>query len=832
MTATVYHLTPIGILLLVSYLVSLLLVHAQFITRQEHRKFWNYLLLIFFVPAILLGMFLVVKVNYKLNIPWIEEVMQWHVDSGIGFSVLAIFHLSWHVRYYTKRLAQLSGSTRNADPDPGRVLSFTRLQERVFFLLLGFISILAQLVLLREFLKSFHGNELVIAVFLAVWMILTASGARIGSSNRVRITSRTVYILLVLLGLLPLLIHLLLILVNRFIFLPGYLPGLVDSVTIMVLLTGLFTMVSGFLFGSVSKSQGSILSGTSHYRHDAFGSLAGGVLFGLILVHLLDNSGSLTLIFLSTCLVVAGVYNFPGRKIYRWLLNLAGVILFVLSLIPGAGTHLEELRFRKEKILQYKDTPYGNLTITSRDQQVTGYLDGNPVLGSADLTRAEESIHFPALQHPQPESFLLLGGGLSGNIEEAAKYHPDRIDYCEADPWIFRLGKTYFAEKLPGALHFIPKDGRSWLKEASGIQYDVIVSAAEDPITIGWNRYFTLEFYQLVSQHLSPGGVFCMQMGAAGNYVNNRGIQLLGINYNTLKKVFPRVAIIPGSSTYFLASDSPLSLDFPSLLQLQQVPTTYVHPDYLDTNQILFDSDQLTGRILNEKPMINRDLRPTLFFYSLMGLESRIGQHSMLITGIIASLLFLLLWLLYPPTKSAMYITGFTGAGIQILLIMVMQSFYGYAYLVAPMMITLFMGGIVTGTLISGRVGNKPAMFHLTGLVGLMALISATGFLVLGNEALFSTGLSGQVILGVLNFMPGMVVGALFGIAVPLSGNTSRYSPGMLYSADLTGAALGTLLPVLFLFPLIGVVNTFILFSGINLAMALCLLLRGQHKRR
>jgi spermidine synthase len=581
----------------------------------------------------------------------------------------------------------------------------------------------------------------------------------------------------------------------------------------------------------VSKSLGTNHSGTSHYRLDALGSLVGGTFFGLMLVHLLDNSGVLTLIFLSTCLVVVRVYNFPGKKIYRWAVILAGAILFALSLVPGAGNFVEELRFRQEKIVQYRDTPYGNLTITSRDKQVTGYLDGNPVLSSADLTKAEESVHFPALQHPQPESILLLGGGLSGNIKEAEKYRPERIDYCEADPWIFRLGKVYFEDNLPGALHFIPKDGRSWLNKAAGIQYDVIVSAAGDPITISWNRYFTLEFYRLVNRHLSPGGIFCMQMSAAGNYVNNQGTRLLGINYNTLKQVFTNVAIIPGSSTYFLASDSPLSLDFPALLQVHQVPTTYVHPDYLDANQILFDSDQLTGRILNEKPRINRDLQPRLFFYTLMGLESRIGQHSMAITGIISTALFLLLWLLYPPAKSAMFVSGFTGAGIQILLIMVMQSFYGYAYMVAPMMITLFMGGIVSGTLAVRWDRHKPSMLWVTCLTGLMALISTLGFLVLRTDALFGSGLSGHLVLGVLNFLPGMVVGALFSIAVRLNGNNTLYSTGILYSADLTGAALGTLLPVLFLFPLIGVVNTFILFSGINMAMALRLLVRGQYKR-
>ncbi|MEA3461310.1 MAG: fused MFS/spermidine synthase [Bacteroidota bacterium] len=830
MSGGAYHLTSIGILLLISYALSLVMVRTRLLIRQQHRKFWNYLLLLFFLSTALLGLLMVVKVNYKLDIQWIEEAMQWHVDSGIGFSLVALFHLFWHISYFTRPQAHESGSDQKDELSWSPYLSFTPLRERTFFLLLGYISIMAQLVLLREFIKSFHGNELVIAVFLAIWMILTALGAYTGTAYRFRITQQRLFGLLVIMGALPLLIHLLLILVNRFFFLPGFQPGMIDSFICMLLLTALFASVSGFLFGFVSKAQGTHESGSSHYRLDSLGSLTGGVFFGLVLVHLLNNFQLLTLLFLSTTLVVLWVFKYPRRAGLKYLLILVGVFLFASSLVPKAGNLVEELRYRQEELVLYKDTPFGNLSITSRDDQVTAYLDGNPVISSADLTVAEESVHFPALQHARPKSFLLLGGGLSGNIAEAAKYNPECIDYCEADPWIFRLGKDYFAEKLPETLHFIPEDGRRWLMESAKQQYDVVVSSANDPVTIGWNRYFTLEFFRELSKHLSPDGIFCMQLSAAGNYVNNQGTRLLSINYHTLKEVFPHVVLVPGTSTYFLASQVPLSLDFPSLLEHHKIQTTYVHPDYLDAMHIQFDSDQLTQRIVNEEALINHDLRPSLFFASLMELESRMGQHSMQITGIISTLLFLLLWLLYPPVKAAMYITGFTGAGIQILLIMVMQSFYGYAYLVAPMMITVFMGGIVCGTLLWKRIWHKASMSGLISLVGGMTLLSAVGFLLLRMETLFDFRPGGQVILGILNFVPGMLVGALFAMAVNLNVKSSQNRAGMLYSADLTGAALGTLIPVMFLLPLTGVLNTFILFCGINVATALWLIMRRTEK--
>ncbi len=831
MTGEGYHLISIGTLVLFAYALSLVLVHFEIIPRQLNRRFWNYLLLVFFSSTAVLGLILVLKVNYKWNMTWAEELLQWHVDSGIGLALVAIFHLLWHLRYYTRPQAVPPGKASASSEALDNAATLTSFQFRAFFLLLGYISMLAQLVLLREFIKSFHGNELVIGIFLAIWMILTAVGSLVGNQYRLSLRRSTVHGMLLLLGALPLLIYLLLLLANRFFFLPGYQPGLVEIATCMIPLTLLFTGVSGFLFGTMSKSAGMSESRSFPYRLDSLGSLIGGFLFGLILVHLLNNLQQLVLLFLFTCVVLAGMFSYPRRSSLRWMLLLAGTLLFAVSLFPEATNRVEGIRYRNETILRSKDTPYGNLTFTSRNEEVTGYEDGNPVLSSADVTRVEESVHFAALQHPRPNSFLLLGGSLSGHITETAKYGPQRIDYCEADPWIYRLGRLYLPEDHPEGLNFIPMDGRSWLMKSGDLRYDVIISTTSEPYTLGWNRYFTLEFYEMVHRHLSPDGIFGMQLSTGGNYVNKEGSLLLGINYHTLKQVFPNVEVVPGSSTYFIASAAPLTLDYPSLLQTHQIPTTYVHPDYLDAGQILFDSDQLKERIENEKPVINRDLRPRLFFSSLTGLESQMGKHSLGITGIISSLLFLLFWLLYPRVKSTMYVAGFTGAGIQIVLIMVMQSFYGFVYLVAPLMITVFMGGIVLGTLIWKRIWTEASLSRLAGLTGIMALVSASAFLFLRSEGPFQLELAGQIILGLINLITGMLVGAVFGMAVNFKGKETGNTPGILFSADLTGAALGTILPVVFLLPLIGVLNTFILFTGIN-GIHVLWILAGRLERR
>jgi len=43
--------------------------------------------------------------------------------------------------------------------------------------LMGFTAIVAQVILIRELLTSFSGNELIIGIFFANWLLLEALGS-------------------------------------------------------------------------------------------------------------------------------------------------------------------------------------------------------------------------------------------------------------------------------------------------------------------------------------------------------------------------------------------------------------------------------------------------------------------------------------------------------------------------------------------------------------------------------------------------------------------------------------------------------------------------------
>lgn len=74
---------------------------------------------------------------------------------------------------------------------------------------MGFTSMSAQLILLRDFLKLFQGNELVIGLLLASWMFITAVGAWTG--YRFRRLYHHLALLFLVLAWLPPLTHFLLV---------------------------------------------------------------------------------------------------------------------------------------------------------------------------------------------------------------------------------------------------------------------------------------------------------------------------------------------------------------------------------------------------------------------------------------------------------------------------------------------------------------------------------------------------------------------------------------------------------------------------------------------
>ena len=168
-----YPLLPVAVIMVLAYLMTRWFSGWGMITPKTHRKFWNSLLLVTFVVTALFGLVGIVKINYKLDIPQYDLFLTWHVIFGIGMVIISLFHFSWHWKYYFSRSREkITGSDSSVDSlHDHRVF-------RYLLILLGMVTMISQVVLIREFVSVLSGNELIVGVVMAVWMLLTGWGAR------------------------------------------------------------------------------------------------------------------------------------------------------------------------------------------------------------------------------------------------------------------------------------------------------------------------------------------------------------------------------------------------------------------------------------------------------------------------------------------------------------------------------------------------------------------------------------------------------------------------------------------------------------------------------
>lgn len=134
----------------------------------------------------------------------------------------------------------------------------------------------------------------------------------------------------------------------------------------------------------------------------------------------------------------------------------------------------------------------------------------------------------------------LAAGTLARQATEV--FGPILIDGFEIDPEIIRIGKEYFGMNQPN-LKAIAQDGRLGL-ERSDKRYSIIAIDAYRPPYIPWHMT-TLEFFQVVEDHLKEDGVLVINVGRAPN-----DRRLVNDLTTTIRSIFPSVYIMDIPDTF------------------------------------------------------------------------------------------------------------------------------------------------------------------------------------------------------------------------------------------------------------------------------------------
>ncbi|MBP1646366.1 MAG: hypothetical protein H6Q16_1944 [Bacteroidetes bacterium] len=97
-----YRLVGISAITLICYLFTMLLVKFKVIRKIIHRKIWNTILLLTFLMSCLLGLILVIQLNYNVFQSIYLTNLKLHVEFGIAMTLISIIHILWHLPYFLK----------------------------------------------------------------------------------------------------------------------------------------------------------------------------------------------------------------------------------------------------------------------------------------------------------------------------------------------------------------------------------------------------------------------------------------------------------------------------------------------------------------------------------------------------------------------------------------------------------------------------------------------------------------------------------------------------------------------------------------------------------
>jgi hypothetical protein len=95
-----YAFVPITLGIIILYGITYILALQKKITIVTHRKIWNIILTVTFLVSGLLGLLLVLRINYGWFADWHLFMLKWHVEFGIAMAVVSFFHMAWHWPYY------------------------------------------------------------------------------------------------------------------------------------------------------------------------------------------------------------------------------------------------------------------------------------------------------------------------------------------------------------------------------------------------------------------------------------------------------------------------------------------------------------------------------------------------------------------------------------------------------------------------------------------------------------------------------------------------------------------------------------------------------------
>ena len=664
------------------------------------------------------------------------------------------------------------------------------------FIFLGIIASIFQLVILREFTFSIAKNELSFVIAIGLWLVFCSLGSLAGK--------RKLFIRRKYLGLAFSLVFCLSVLaihtVKSFFGLAYYeLPSFAFVLAASFLLIGPLSFLTGYGFSLFSKEHlankpQDKKTFAKFFIFEGLGFFIGGFSFTFFLA---GYTNPFIFSFLALLL---------KRKTLSFL-SIAGLgLVFVLG-FPA----LLEREFDQAQILRFQGSGYGPVILAQNYGVESLYANGSLVSTSEDTPGIESFIHTSISSVESPKVILFIGPYFGGQIDEILKHNPENLDLLDINPVISAWSK----DKAPNnpKLNFITTDPRLYLK-TSEKTYDCIIMSMPAPASLVFNRYFSYQFFELIKKRLRPQGVFSFFIPSKRDILSPNFVKFNSCIINTVDKAFSHRLLIPGDSMIVLAASDNISRqkiisNFQAKNSNTDYFTGYHLADSLDPARKAYIENNI-----NKEIRVNSDFYPLGFLYYLLLQEAKfypgflinvrdwsrvilavfvllvLGSYSFRFSSRQVSLLF------------GMAAVGFVSIGLNAVIFLLFQTYSGALFWKLGILTGLFMLALSLGAYLANlpelKYISRKSFFIIYHLLWLGVLLSL--FLALRV-------INSEIVFYAYSCVCGLLTGAAYPLfAKKLAGLNIRKETVAIniYSADLAGAFLGTIILSIFLIPFLG----------------------------
>ena len=520
--------------------------------------------------------------------------------------------------------------------------------------------------------------------------------------------------------------------------------------------------------------------------------------------------------------------------------RLAAVFVAVFAVALAASQakpwDLALLRRMYPSLLDAIDTPYARVAVSGHDSQVVVFENG-ALAFDTEGTSAEAFADLSAVQHARPRRALVIGGGGEGVPAALGRHGIPVIHNLEVDRRALDLvhAHTATAGRTPpagGPVAVIFEEPRRYLDSAD--PYDLILVAAGEPTSGASSRFYTREFFAQCARRLTPGGVVAIRLAAAENVwpwpLARRTAGIVA----ALRDEFNSMELVAGATLYVFASDTSLTAD-PAVLSgrllargLRPRLMTPPYLEYLYTN----DRRDEVARLLEATPVggSNRDSAPVCYQYAAMMWLSTFYPDLAAASAGSARIPWWVPWGAAAAVSAGtvawarrrrnrrvavcLAAVGFLGMVLETLLMLRYQISNGVVYQHVGWLLTCFMAGMTAGGLAAG--GSGPGWFRSGPGIPLFVLGAALASWVAITWVPAASGLSGA---SVLLAAVGVAVGATFAAAAGLWQGHPRGAASVLYAADVGGGAAGAVAATFLLVPVAGLDRSALFMAALAAAV-------------